>query len=317
MSTSKLIQKIVAAQGTTDLVEFLAQRLSASELNSLLLEVFHQRSQQLKPADLLQAYRSNRFVQTATIDPLAFRAFESKLMRYVEEAEFICKECAPIAPFGSCAVVAPVDQKNIITANRHTEVVADVTNVLALEITKLRSGWSKQMRQARQLDFYSVHRHVRAQLFELTGFTPHFKILAMVSGGRDQGSHQFEIDNFQKHLNTYVNMLVNGVGIPLRDLAVHFTVFTNVAHNSPAGQLCERIMEGVVVKEVNIATMEQEGFTYYQKLRFKLVWNKAGQVLDIGDGGLVDWSQQLLQDKKERMLISGLGTEYLFRLLAR
>lgn len=54
---------------------------------------------------------------------------------------------------------------------------------------------------------------------------------------------------------------------------------------------------------------------YYQGLQFKIMLTIDGQEFDIADGGFVDWTQQLLQNRKERLFISGLGTELLYKLL--
>jgi hypothetical protein len=54
---------------------------------------------------------------------------------------------------------------------------------------------------------------------------------------------------------------------------------------------------------------------YYQTLNFKIYLAYKGQSIDIVDGGLVDWTQKLLGNRKERLLISGLGTELLFKIL--
>jgi hypothetical protein len=34
-------------------------------------------------------------------------------------------------------------------------------------------------------------------------------------------------------------------------------------------------------------------------------------LVEVGDGGMVDWSARLLNDAKERMMISGLGLDRL------
>jgi hypothetical protein len=41
----------------------------------------------------------------------------------------------------------------------------------------------------------------------------------------------------------------------------------------------------------------------------------AGKEIEIADGGLVTWTQQLLDNRKERLFISGLGIEYLSKIL--
>jgi hypothetical protein len=53
------------------------------------------------------------------------------------------------------------------------------------------------------------------------------------------------------------------------------------------------------------------GRGYYTGLCFKIFADIAGQQLEIGDGGFVDWSQILTGNRKERLLISGFGMDRL------
>jgi len=57
-----------------------------------------------------------------------------------------------------------------------------------------------------------------------------------------------------------------------------------------------------------------ESNNYYKGLQFKVVINVGGEDLEIADGGFVDWTAQLLGNKKERLLISGFGIELLYKL---
>jgi hypothetical protein len=49
-------------------------------------------------------------------------------------------------------------------------------------------------------------------------------------------------------------------------------------------------------------------------LQFTIIVNLNGQQIHIGDGGFVDWSQKMLNNKKERMLISAIGLERLLQV---
>jgi hypothetical protein len=40
-----------------------------------------------------------------------------------------------------------------------------------------------------------------------------------------------------------------------------------------------------------------------------------GRTFEIADGGFVDWTQQLLQNRKERQLICGFGFEFMYRIM--
>ena len=55
------------------------------------------------------------------------------------------------------------------------------------------------------------------------------------------------------------------------------------------------------------------GAGYYRGLAIRIVAGPDGRQHEIGDGGLTDWTAQLLSNAKERCLISCVATE---RLLA-
>ena len=53
-----------------------------------------------------------------------------------------------------------------------------------------------------------------------------------------------------------------------------------------------------------------QGSGYYSSVGFQIFINdKRGEPVMIGDGGLTDWTQKLLANRKERCLISGIGSE--------
>jgi len=57
------------------------------------------------------------------------------------------------------------------------------------------------------------------------------------------------------------------------------------------------------------------GIGYYSNLCFKIsAQNRAGTVFPLVDGGYTNWTQKLMNSKKERLLISGIGTELLCKL---
>jgi hypothetical protein len=55
--------------------------------------------------------------------------------------------------------------------------------------------------------------------------------------------------------------------------------------------------------------------SYYRGVQYKLYIRVGGNEWEIADGGLVDWTQQLLGNRKERLMISGIGLELLFKML--
>ncbi|MPN15427.1 hypothetical protein SDC9_162760 [bioreactor metagenome] len=54
-----------------------------------------------------------------------------------------------------------------------------------------------------------------------------------------------------------------------------------------------------------IVNREETDNSYYHGINFKISIND----MEIVDGGFVDWTQKLLGNKKERLLISGAGVD--------
>lgn len=307
----KILQPILSRIDSKDLLSSLAHRLKNSELTSLLLEVFRKRTEAIPPPQLLRDYRANKYAGPVAMDFPEFLAFELELLKNAAAQGFEPLEFSPLCPLGTCSAMAAVDQNKVMSALRGTEVVADITNVMALEICHRRQGG----RERQPIHLSSTHRHVRTQVFDFPGFTPHFKVFSLVSGGRDIGAHGFEEETLKKHLGLYLDVLTRQAGIAPGDMRVDVSA---MLEDGEGGEWQSALFGslGAHWPEIRFEylPMRQAENEYYRGLRFKVYISLAGAAYDIADGGLVDWSRRILQDRKERMAISGMGTELLFKL---
>lgn len=298
---------IVQKLGLDPILERLSGSLSLSDLNSLLLEVFRRKAAQTSAGELLKRYASNRFVLPADVNPLELKRLEIALLELAERHAYIPVQLSPVAPLGSCSAVASADQNKIISATRGTEVVADATNALALHIChSIRQG--KLNNRVSPVRFSTTHRHVRAQRFAKPGLVPHFHLFCMVVSGRDTGSYAFEKQALLEQLQLY-----QAVFSKLFNESI--TVILNRRGGYPDSDgFVRRIFEWLKEQAPDIGIVhntEQAGNAYYQGLQFTIRVTIGGETLQIGDGGFVDWSQRLLGNKKERMMISAIGMERL------
>lgn len=303
-----LRKRLSRALGMDDPAGWLSDRLSGADLNSLLLELFRHKTSDSSPADLLRRYESNRFVQPAAVDAIRLKQLELDSLTVARDHGYEPVQLSPVAPLGSCSIVAPADQNKVVSALRGTEVVADATNLLALHIAAgLKSGALDNRDTLVRCS--TTHRHVRAQQFpQMPGMFAHFNILALVASGKDNGSYQFELQSFREHVGVYAALFRNGFGAEI-EIAVN----RRGGYTDGEGLLA-RLMKDAESLPFRVSVSPDADRTdnaYYKGLQFTVIAHIGESALPIGDGGFVDWTQQLLGSRKERMLISAIGLERL------
>lgn len=312
------LRRLESDSGVPGLATILAERLSGADLNSLLLEVFRCKTEQLSAPDLLRQYRQNRFVQPATVDAVGFSEFCLHWMKAARDAGFQPLQLSPVSPLGSCSVFGAVHQNKVMSALRGAELVADATNVLALESALQR----RDKRFPPEATHFSVvHRHVRAQeVPKVPGFSAHFSILGLSSAGRDTGSFTFEKENLRRHIAFYKIFFEEKL-----DLAPVKIRLKSLKADGSENRLVQAVVSFLQENEPNwpveIVETRQSEQAYYRGLQFKIVIPNPGgnrtefPELEIADGGFTDWTQRLSHNAKERLLISGMGLELLYKML--
>lgn len=304
----KLIQRILTQAQVPDLLEVLTDRLSQSDLQSLLLEVYRSRSQSLTPQHLLQQYEQNRLVQPAAISPRQLLEFD-RLAYSVLPPSFEPLALSPVCPLGTNSIVTPLDQNQTVTTIRNSEVCSDSTNVLALECVRRRRD--RKRRTAAEIELCASHRLLRPQAPDLPGTFPHFQIFSLVTAGRDRGSYRFEIAAMTEHLEFYLRLLqvAQESGFQLAAIRIQLTVFDEIRSEILKAEVLDRLSQKYAGVELGYALEPQES-GYYTGVRFGIyAQNRTDTEYFLADGGFTDWTQQLLSDRKERLLISGLGSE--------
>ncbi len=64
-----IVERIEREAGVPGLTSILAERLTPTDLQSLLLEVYRRRASHRQPADVLSEYQTNRFVVPSAVSP--------------------------------------------------------------------------------------------------------------------------------------------------------------------------------------------------------------------------------------------------------
>jgi hypothetical protein len=307
---TRIAERIIRESGIPDLLEVLSEKINATDLQSLLLEVYRRRTRSVKPAAVLKQYQENRFVRPAKISSRDSAEFDRLAFSLLPEC-FEVVELSPVSPLGSCSVLATVDQNNVVATSRNTEVCADPTNVLALECAARRkeSPGGKGREDTR---LCASHRVLRAQLFEGPVSFAHFRVFTLCTAGRDRGNHRFEIPALFEQVDFYLRLLAEcrKAGFCVDRIRVTMTPYSG-------GQ--GRVLEHEVMAPLATAHPEasfaldeerQTGRGYYIWAGFQInVKDPEGREWFLIDGGFTDWIQKLMSDRKEKLLISGMGTE--------
>lgn len=289
-----------------DIVKVLSEELSGSELNSVLLDVFNKRVQQETPSSLLSKYEGNKLVKPAGIDVLSYKENELNCYKIIASKGFEPIELSPVAQLGASSVVATVDQKKVLTALRNTEVQADPTNAIALHYALLKK---KGELDNKTYNYSNISRVIRTQAFDNPYFAPHFSVLCMISCGKDTGSFNFEKEELLKHLTTSYEILQENYGLE----QIYFEIIPCKGYDSQSPLITDSIsyvQENSNHIRVSAVEPDHENNYYYGfRIKAKIVFN--GNTVEIGDGGLLNWTQQLLTNKKERMMTIGIGFQVL------
>lgn len=252
--------------------------LPGADLTTLLLAVMRKRAAALSAPDVLRRHRTDRFVTPSAVPFRALRKAENALLDALpDDVELL--QLAPVVPLGTHSAMSTVDQNNVVSTIRGTEVAADPTNALALEAAVRRRAGQDVVRLA------SVQRVVRAQAVDGATRFAHFTLFGRVSAGRDTGNRAFERANLVEHMRFLAEVCA-----PAEFRVTCFDPRLRWALDLPD-----------VVEDPTRRT------GYYDGLCFKVFRDGV----EVGDGGFVDWSRHLLADRKERMLISGVGVDRL------
>jgi hypothetical protein len=318
----KILQRISRQAGVADLAAVLAERLSASDLQSLLLEVFKRRAGTIAPRAVLNAYRENRFVRPSAVDPARFLGFDLLAYSLLPPGSQAL-ELSPVSPLGSCSALAPVSQNNVFSALRGTEVVADSTSLLALECAVRRGDLLRRdPRSSERVKLAASHRQLRAQPFDDPKFSAHFRLFGLVTAGRDEGGFRFELDSLREHIGFYLAVLSKGLALKKqnRRAEVLLTDWTGERKDILTGGVLGPLAVEYPWASFAFAPERGTARSYYDRICFGIRLtaedgSPGPPAYDtLVDGGFTDWTRRLLNNGKERLLTSGIGSELFLKL---
>jgi hypothetical protein len=300
---SQITDRIEREIGVPGLAAALAERLAPTDLQSLLLEVYRRRAGRRGPAAVLADYESNRFVRPSALAPGRLLEWERVALAQLPP-EFEAVELSPVCPLGTNSVMASVSQDWAVATSRNVEVVSDATNVLALEAAVRRRALLRAEPRSRQaVHLACSHRLLRPQQYRDPKLVPHFRLFALCSAGRDLGGSAFELQALALHIRFYLRALRAFAG-PALPLHVFVTAFAS-ARAASAEALLASLPDDTENVTYALAPERTAGQGYYPGLCFHVYAAET----QLADGGVVDWTQRLMNNAKERLAISGIGSE--------
>jgi hypothetical protein len=307
---SKIVERIEQAASIPSLAAILAQRLTPTDLQSLLLEVYRLRISQLQPAQVLSSYQKNRFVQPVRISPVNLLKWEQIAFEQLP-VEFLALELSPVCPLGTNSAVAPVDPSWSVATIRNSEVVSDPTNVLALECASRRKALLRaDPKSSTAVHLAASQRLLRAQNYRNSKLVAHFSLFALCSAGRDQGNLSFEISALGAQIGCYLSALQAYLGgSVLLQLSI-----SDFSPSENRALINDRLLAPIQQKYAGVECGWDErrssGRGYYHSLCFHIhAITPTGQRLELADGGALDWTQKYLSNAKERLIASGIASE--------
>ncbi|MBK7859358.1 MAG: hypothetical protein IPJ65_12195 [Archangiaceae bacterium] len=305
---SGLLTRLLRETGVANLVEVLTERLTPSDLQSLMLEIYARVAGRSTPRKLLEQYQRDRFVRPAVVDPRVLGELD-RVGWSALPAEYVPLELSPLCPLGTASAVATVSQNKVVSTARGTEVVSDATNVLALECAVRRRA-----DPSRPALLSASQRLTRAQGLPGPKSWAHFRLLCLCAAGRDAGASTFELQSLEAQLRFYLRYVaaLTAAGWPLSAPRVALTDLSGGRLLPSLEQLSARLRAEHPGVRCHLDPERKSGRGYYLSVCFKLcVQDAQGVELEVGDGGDVGWTQKLLSNAKERLVISAIGQERL------
>ncbi len=324
------LDRILRKTGVPGLVEILSDRLGATDLQSLLLEVYRRRAQAGRPGELMERYAKSRFARPSGVPAARLVELDALALSLLPEG-FEALDLSPVAPLGATAIVTGTSQNRIVSTVRNTEVAADSTNAMALECAeRRRERLAVDPKSSATVKLAASQRLVRAQQMEGARHFAHFRLFGLCTAGRDTGAFEFELTQLVEHVGFHVRLLEAWCdrGAELGRVRVPITVLDGgPAEDHVVARAIEPLSAAHPDVEFSLDATREQGRNYYASLCFKVyaesqdvkdakeAGDQKTDLLEVGDGGLTDWTQQLVGSRKERLLISGIGSERLAGLV--
>lgn len=313
---SRIIERIEKEAGVPHLADILTDRIAPTDMQSLLLEVYRRRAKNRHPKVVLEDHISNRFTHPSTSHPTRLLQWDRIAFSQLPKI-FQPLELSPVCPLGTVSALSPISQDWTVSTIRNTEVVADSTNVLAIECAvRRREQKNSSTGHAASVHLAASHRLLRGQKVSIgPSVRQHFRLFSLCSAGRDPGNLQFETETVYLQIGFFLTALKKFLGskIPLQVTVSDFG--SEAPRSAVQSGVVDKLQSRYKSVRIGLDQDRKQGRGYYTELCFKIFATPStGREHELVDGGDVNWTQKLLNNAKERLVISGCGSERLCEL---
>lgn len=177
-------------------------------LNTLMLEIYQQKSEKINCRDVLEKYISNyEFFCPSKSDLRVINKYNQIFLDCLPE-KYEALELSPIVPFGGNSSFTNLSQKNILTSIKNSEVCSDATTALTLEACKRRKKMYNNLDFINEeVNLATIKKVLRMQRFDKEkGYLQHFNQFAIVTAGRKNTN--FEYEKLKEHIELWLNVLL-------------------------------------------------------------------------------------------------------------
>jgi hypothetical protein len=344
--SSGIARRIEREWSLPGLFEALSGKLAPSDLRSLLLETFRDRAAAVKPPALL---KEDPLLTPSAVDARVLIAFDAAAFQAAPRFEAL--DLSPVCPFGASHALGATSQNNVLTTIRNAEVLADSTIAMAIEAARRRrsgdlvrlcattrlirlqpfegKGFSPHFRL---FGAVSAGRDAGGARFEMAQLVEHARVYLGLFRLLNRAGFQLE-----RPLVEFTDMRAAQAALIAAGVAPDDVQRAIRAHR-PGGS--ERFLEergidlpgdtrhplleaGVIARlqdefreaEFRINQRRLEGLHYYSSFALRISPQAPdGGRYPVVDGGFTDWTARLLGNRKERLLISGIGSELVCKM---
>ncbi len=198
--TSLIVEKALKGLDDPKLLDSL-QSAKGEVLQALLMHVFENRVKNMTPKDILRQAKESRFVAPSPVSQRDLVEFDNIAFNILSK-DTKDLELSPVGPLGTTSILSKISQKNIVATSRNNEVVSDASLLLAIEYEKRRKS-----NFVGEQHFFTSQRILRAQKFDIEGFTPHFKALFMLSADKFLGRWEIISNFLERHIEYYLSLI--------------------------------------------------------------------------------------------------------------